>query len=414
MKKRNLYLACFSLAVMATISGCGNTASTIDSKPDTAVETTEKETDSDKDAKDKDDTEITTRPEKQQGHDGGEHKHNLDKDDSVERTSRYGSYYDFMLNEAKDGNAVFSSESLDSAFYVYSGLLDDDSKAVIREYLGNVNYLEYENTDVFKSVNRVWGNTMYDIHLEDTEVADFAYLMDMSDSKKATDIKDAYVDEQTNHFIDSTKSILDKDVIFDVMNVTYFKDVWKGGKRILTDDLYDFHNADGTTVQVPMMKGFDGKLYATDNAHAFSTAYENGFIFVAVLPEKGVSLSDVDIDAFISGTANEVDADCNFYMPEFETKSDFECSFSDFGVDAGNIDPSVYTGDVRNVIFQTAKIKVDCEGTEAAAVTEILVKANGIEEMRPTYDMVCNRPFVYYIYDTVNNDVAFMGVVNCK
>ena len=93
MKKRNLYLACLSLAVMATISGCGNTASTIDSKPDTAVETTEKETDSDKDAKDKDDTEITTRPEKQQGHDGGEHKHNLDKDDSVERTSRYGSFY---------------------------------------------------------------------------------------------------------------------------------------------------------------------------------------------------------------------------------------------------------------------------------------------------------------------------------
>ena len=83
-------------------------------------------------------------------------------------------------------------------------------------------------------------------------------------------------------------------------------------------------------------------------------------------------------------------------------------------VDAGNIDPSVYAGDVRNVIFQTAKIKVDCEGTEAAAVTEILVKTNGIEEMRPTYDMVCNRPFAYYIYDTVNNDVAFMGVVNCK
>ena len=145
-----------------------------------------------------------------------------------------------------------------------------------------MNYLEYENTDVFKSVNRVWGNTMYDIHLEDTEVADFAYLMDMSDSKNATAKKDDYVTDQTNGFLDGTPTILNNEVVFDVMNVTYFKDKWLGGDKTLTDELYKFHNADGTTVQVPMLRGFDGTLRATDNAHAFSTSYQNGFTFVAV------------------------------------------------------------------------------------------------------------------------------------
>jgi serine protease inhibitor len=101
-------------------------------------------------------------------------------------------------------------------------------------------------------------------------------------------------------------------------------------------------------------------------------------------------------------------------MPEFETKSEYEFSFDTFGIDAGVINPDVYNGDVSSVISQVAKVKVDHKGTEAAAVTEILVKSNAIAEEHEIYEMTCDRPFFYYIYDTVNNDVAFIGVVNCK
>ena len=63
-------------------------------------------------------------------------------------------------------------------------------------------------------------------------------------------------------------------------------------------------------------------------------------------------------------------------------------------------------------ICQIAKIKVDHEGTEAAAVTEIVKGAiQSIDDTRP-FEFICDKPFAYYITDTVNNDIAFIGVVN--
>ena len=337
------------------------------------------------------------------------------QEEPVVSKGRYGSYYDFILNKSngKD-NAVFSPESLCSAFYVYSGMLTDESKTAIRDYLENINYLSYKNTDVFKTVNRIWVNSEYDGCLKNTEVADYAYYMDMTNSKAATDEKNSYVDEQTDHFIDSTPSVLSKDILCDVMNVTYFKDKWKSGPMTFTDNTYDFHNSDGTITQVKFLKGFMGDLYAYGNAHAFETKYADGFHFVAILPDEGYSLSDINIDAFISGEAEKVNAKCKFLMPEFETKTDYECKLKDFGLKKGMVDPSVYRGqDLDETIYLTTKIKVDSEGTEAAAVSEIVMTIGAAAKAEPEiYKMTCDRPFAYYIYDTENQDVAFIGIVN--
>lgn len=404
MKKRSIYLACLSLAVMAMVSGCGK-----DSVPSKNVEHSDSVTEADNE----------TKPTETEFHDESGHSKENDKKPEkhgavLERTSRYGNYYDFLLNEAGTDNAVFSSESLDAAFCVYSHLLTEEGRHNVEQYLGNRDYLGYENTDVFKSINRIWVNTNYDVHMNATDVEDLGYSLDMSDSKNATAEKNDYVIDQTNGFLDGTPTILNNEVVFDVMNVTYFKDKWLGGDKTLTDELYKFHNANGTTTEVNMLKGFDGILCATDNAHAFTTSYQDGFTFTAILPDEGVSLADVDVEAFILDKAKTVNADCRFMMPEFETKSEYEFSFDTFGIDAGVINPDVYNGDVSSVISQVAKIKVDSKGTEAAAVTEILVKSNAIAEEREIYEMTCDRPFVYYIYDTVNDDVAFIGVVNCK
>jgi serpin B len=64
-------------------------------------------------------------------------------------------------------------------------------------------------------------------------------------------------------------------------------------------------------------------------------------------------------------------------------------------------------------IFQNARIIVDEEGTEAAAVTAIEMEATSA---RPEPDepivFKCDRPFVLVIKDSVTGANLFMGIVN--
>ena len=62
-------------------------------------------------------------------------------------------------------------------------------------------------------------------------------------------------------------------------------------------------------------------------------------------------------------------------------------------------------------IIQVAKIKCDEEGTEAAAVTMAIVKANGlmIIEEQPI-EFIVDRPFMYEI-KSPSGETLFMGVI---
>ena len=66
-----------------------------------------------------------------------------------------------------------------------------------------------------------------------------------------------------------------------------------------------------------------------------------------------------------------------------------------------------------NNIFQNARIIVDEEGTEAAAVTVIEMEATSA---RPEPDepiiFKCDRPFVLVIQDSTTGANLFMGIVN--
>ena len=137
--------------------------------------------------------------------------------------------------------------------------------------------------------------------------------------------------------------------------------------------------------------------------------------FVAILPNEGYTLTDVNIDDFINNNVEYEDADVYAEFPKFEAKSTYMASFDSFNLP---LNPPFKEGlticDTEPpVISQIAKIKFDNEGTEAAAVTEI-VKSDSMAmvEPKPHYDFLANRPFIYYIQDYENDDIAFMGVVS--
>ena len=58
-------------------------------------------------------------------------------------------------------------------------------------------------------------------------------------------------------------------------------------------------------------------------------------------------------------------------------------------------------------------IKLDKDGTEAAAVTAVVMKANSIARPEPKIKKVyLNRPFVYAIIDAESGIPLFLGIVN--
>ena len=73
------------------------------------------------------------------------------------------------------------------------------------------------------------------------------------------------------------------------------------------------------------------------------------------------------------------------------------------------------TDDVLSIstILQKAKIDVNREGTEVAAVSVIMMDATAvISEDMPEYKTVrLDRPFAFMIYDFANDDILFMGKV---
>lgn len=326
-------------------------------------------------------------------------------------SSLYNDTYQYLLHIAKGENAVISPESLNTAIYMYSKLVTDND--ALQKFTSH-DYLNYKTTDYFKSINRIWINSNYGVNLHNTGLEEFSCNLDMSNSNKATKEKNNYVKKQTNNFIEKTSSVLDNSVIFDIMNIIYFKDNWDGGSKHLTTDAYEFTNKNGSMIKVPMITGFTGTTYQLDNAVEYSTYYANGFLFNVVLPIYGKSVEDIDLDKAVTAIQNKESTTSlygDLYLPEFEITTDVKIEFEDLGLTMPQINDEICKLNAIPTIYQIAKIKVDKNGTEAAAVTESVDKA-GIMEDDNGYDIVCDRPFAYYIYDTINNDIAFVGIVN--
>ncbi len=332
-------------------------------------------------------------------------------DTSGDICASYTAALKYILENGAD-KAVFSPESLKTALALHSTLMTEESREEVLASIGDRDYLAYESNETFKTVNRLWINSNKDIHTEnikDESAQKVICEIDMSDSEKATQEKNDYVAGQTNGFITSTPTVFNNDVGFDSMNVIYFKDIWRNGDKTVDDEKSDFHNDNGTVGKALMFHDDGERYYYDGKAHACEMRYENGFLCMVILPDEGYGIEDIDLDTFVNRDAEVSRGDWTMTIPEFETETTYQA----LPGAEGEIDPAIYDGDYKTGISQIAKIKFDHTGTEAAAVTEILMTTTAMppQEQDPPFDFVCDKPFVYCIMDTLNDDVAFICVL---
>lgn len=209
-----------------------------------------------------------------------------------------------------------------------------------------------------------------------------------------------------------------------LLNALYFKSRWQVVFPKDNTGSESFTTGNSSVKQVPMMKNTAHFLYQeTDEFRAVRLPYGNyAFCMTVILPQEGKTLSDVTkalktID-FQSFYKSMVECNVDLWLPKFETKYGIELKeiLSTMGM------PSAFDPDKANFIsmsdyalclsfvIQDAAIKVEEEGTEAAAVSVAGMRA-AYADLHHLDNIIfhADRPFLYLITETSTQTVLFAG-----
>ena len=231
--------------------------------------------------------------------------------------------------------------------------------------------------------------------------------------------------EQTYGMIPSVLPVLDSATYLVLMNALYFKGAWNSKNEFDKKNTKsgDFTLADGKKAKVDYMNQESMMFYGYDNScQMVSLPYGNGaFAMDIILPHEGVTVGEVaeSLKADYFKLMPE-DKNVKLKLPIFETENNIELNkiLTAMGIncifDLKKADFTQMTDDPVFVsrVFQKTKIKVNEKGSEAAAVTVIVMETStGLEFTPPPVpEFYATRPFIYSIRETSTNTILFMGV----
>lgn len=250
--------------------------------------------------------------------------------------------------------------------------------------------------------------------------------LDFTKTKASADVINKWCDKQTKGLIPHVLNEVDPAYLAYLVNALYFKSQWQ--KKFAKGDSGNetFYQEDGSKGKVKMMKQ-DGKKFQygeTEVWQAIRLPYGNGnFAMTVVLPKEGHTVREISA-ALGKGekvfTTWEVEAD--LWLPRFETQ--YHIGLNDILMDMGMPQSFTPKADFKAMsdyasfvgfVQQDAVIKVDEEGTEAAAVTVIGMLA-AAAPIAPPQKVVfhADHPFLYLITESSTGTILFAGKYSGK
>ena len=206
-----------------------------------------------------------------------------------------------------------------------------------------------------------------------------------------------------------------------LLNAIYFKADWTTQFDKARTEKAPFTRADGSQVMVDLMRlETEVAVARRDGAVVVDLPYGGeAFSMSVVVPEVGADVNDLVADltaeSWDAWTEGLAEAKAVVYLPRFELEWEAELNemLQALGMedafDPGAADFSRLTpggGVWLALVKQKAFVKVDEEGTEAAAVTGGIMVDSAPMEIR------ADRPFLFVLRERLTGAVLFMGVVN--
>ena len=258
-----------------------------------------------------------------------------------------------------------------------------------------------------------------DYYEAEPETRDFA-------DGQTMDVINRWASDHTEQMIQRVlnEQSFDKEAVSYLLNAIYFKGDWaqKFNKNNTRDEQFEGAG------KVPMMHQEHEFNYAEcDDYQALRMPYGNGaYQMTILLPRQGKSVSDVL--AGLNGKSWQNlrymgEALVDVKLPRFESQTDitlndimcrlgmptaFDPDFAEF---PNFCDTSTYIGMMK----QVARIKLNEEGTEAAAVTVIgMYETTAVDNEPRRVEFHANRPFLYVISEQSTGAVFFIGTYTGK
>ena len=229
----------------------------------------------------------------------------------------------------------------------------------------------------------------------------------------------------SDHTMGMIQKVLDEstfnpDAASYLLNAVYFKGVWtlKFDKKETKDELFNGKET------VPMMHMRKCLPYAeNDDYQALMLPYGNeSYHMTVLLPREDKSINDVlaklDADTwlwYLQPVCAEIEVDVKLPRMDITTNVNLVETMSALGMPSAfdpfeaNIPNYCNISQCISKMFQTAKIKMDEEGTEAAAIT-IIETTDAFPGGEPKlYEFHADRPFIYIISERSTGAILFIG-----
>lgn len=282
-------------------------------------------------------------------------------------------------------------------------------------------------------VNSLWADpdltlaNGFVLRCQDTYEAQL-FQADLQDQKTVSAVND-WVSDATRGLIPTVVEEFSPEAVLALVNAIYLKNSFDiPFETPAAEWTMDFHNADGAVSRPQgMTNGTRPEEYiAAGDGQGVLLPYDDGRLgLLLMLPQEGVTLTD-----YLAGWGRDTvsdlltsrrEAKVNLLCPKFKTEwgSSLKDALAAMGLSGafdphradftamGSADGPLYIGEV----IQKTAFELNEKGTEAAAVTAVMMECGSAMPAQDFVLLTFDRPFVYGIVDLETNTPLFLGTV---
>ncbi len=235
----------------------------------------------------------------------------------------------------------------------------------------------------------------------------------------------SWVDKNTHHRIPVLVAGIGRDTRLMLTDAVYFKGRWSSPFKKAQTRPRPFHLLSGDSRQTAMMdQSGDYSYLENQDFQAIRLPYGNKrYAMYVFLPRKAAELPDfirsLDETHWTQWTSQFARRSGQIVIPKFETtyskqlndtlkEMGMRLAFDVGRADFSRIHPYLFISDVEHKTW----VKVDEEGTEAAAATSIGISVAAVRAGPiPAFVMIVNHPFFFAITEEQSGALLFAGVV---
>ena len=316
------------------------------------------------------------------------------------------------------------------------GLEQNTAPVTVTESYKNLMQSMKTEDVIFTSDNSIWLNKdfTYNKDIDKNYIEPLnknmdaqAKIVDISSGATKDEIN-KWCSDKTNGLIpEFLKQNLSENSVVELINAIYFLGTWD--EPFETGDIthVDFNGTTKTSEIEFMNRTSDMKAYKNDKIKTVALPYKNGRyemrMYLPVSEDEYIgdifnSLSEAEIDKILYTDYGREEVKLLFPKFEIEHTSDIKKTLTDAGYSKifdtskngfQTIGDDLYISNIT----QKAVCKVNENGTEAAAVTDVgMTFAMLAPEETEPFEFHADRPFIFTIYDTETDTIVFDGLIN--